>query len=47
MTLTLVLALGVGDLSPGMLGTPFPRSLVVLPFNASFKGWCRTVRESA
>jgi len=30
ITLTLVLALGVGDLSAGVLGTPVPRSLVVL-----------------
>jgi len=46
ITLTLVLAPRVGDLSPGMLGTPFTRSLIVLPFTAFFKGRCRTVRES-
>jgi len=45
-TLTLVLAPGVGDLSPGVLGTPVPWSLVVLFFTAFFKGRCRTVRES-
>ena len=45
--LTLVVAPGVGDLSLGVLGTPVPRSLVVLPFTAFFKGRCRTVGESA
>jgi len=30
-----------------LLGTLFPRSLVVLLCTASFKGWCRTVREVA
>jgi len=47
ITLTLVLAPGVGDLSPGVLATPVPRSLVVFPFIALFKGRCRTVGESA
>jgi len=47
ITLTLVLAPGIGDLSPGVLGTPVPRSWVVLPFTALFKGRCRTVGENA
>jgi len=35
MIQTLVLDPGVGDSSPGVLGTPFPRSLVVLSFTTS------------
>jgi len=47
ITLTLVPAPELGDLLPGILGTPLPRSLVVSPFTVFFTGRCRTVRESA